>query len=152
MWKRSAAPQKAVTALVLALDLCVWFSFISIAIAKAIASLWARWERALGPGGVQDTPCFRASPPVAGAALIAACCAATPEPSLPLRLPWQPAGDQATVRVQASPPGLQSYSSFTVTTNLPIHLFFHFTVSETNNGLSFTLPPTALPLLSASIP
>lgn len=103
-------------------------------------------------GGVRDTPCFRASPPVAGAALIAACRATTPEPSLPVRLPWQPAWDRATVRAQASPPGLQSYSSFTVTTNLPVHLFFHFTVSETNNGLSFALPPTALPLLSASIP
>ena len=56
-----------------------------------------------GSWGAWDTPCIHASPPAAGAAWVAACRAATPEPSLPVCLPWQPAWDRGRVRARAFP-------------------------------------------------
>lgn len=51
-------PPNAVTVSVPALDLCVWFRFISIAVAKAIAGLWAQWEHGvLGGAGHLPHPC-----------------------------------------------------------------------------------------------
>lgn len=48
------------------------------------------------------------------------------------------------------PSGLRSASSFTITSNLPLHFYFHFTGTETNNGSCFPLPAAALALLPPS--